>query len=252
MDPSGFLLIDKPAHMTSHDVVDALRRLTGVRRIGHAGTLDPFATGLLIVGVGKDATTRLSSIVGLDKTYDATFVLGATSTTDDPEGVVTISPLLPLALPLPEWEREEVGVGMVALTEAMQSFLGETQQIPPQYAAIKINGKKMYELAREGKVIDAKPRRVRIDAFMLTQPPVSTPDGQTTLQVRIHCGSGTYIRALARDLGAKLGIGGYVNQLRRTSIGQYDVNNATTLDALQREDWSKSLTNLALDQKGKE
>lgn len=221
----GFLLIDKPAGMTSHDVIDALRRLTGLRQIGHAGTLDPFATGLLIVGVGK-ATKKLSSLVGLDKTYEATFVLGATSTTDDPEGVVT-------QMANGEWQ-----IAMEDLQKAMRSFIGEIEQIPPQFAAIKIKGKKMYELAREGKVVEAKPRSITIFAFDLLD--------LDPLRVRIHCSSGTYIRAIARDLGAKLGVGGYVRELRRTAIGPFTVDEAVTLDQLQRSDWREMLKNLPL------
>ena len=140
----GFLLIDKPAGMTSHDVIDYLRRLLKTRRIGHAGTLDPFATGLLLVGVGPK-TKELQQYVGLDKVYEATFVLGATSTTDDPEGVI-----------------QKLGAGNLKLEysqieETIKSFTGEIQQIPPAYSAIKIKGKKMYEAAREGKPLGAPP-----------------------------------------------------------------------------------------------
>lgn len=225
MEKSGFLLIDKPAGMTSHDVIDAVRRVTGERRVGHAGTLDPFATGLLIVGVGKSATTRLAEFVGLDKEYEATFVLGATSTTDDPEGEIS---------PLPFRE----GLGEDAIKQAMKSFVGQISQIPPQYAAIKIKGKKMYELAREGKTIEAKPRMIKIGYFGLIGPisPIGPiPQGPISLPVRIACGSGTYIRAIARDLGAKLDVGGYVSQLRRTSIGSYKIENAQSLEALQKD-----------------
>ncbi len=228
MEPSGFLLIDKPAGMTSHDVVDAVRRVTGQRRVGHAGTLDPFATGLLIVAVGGKATTRLFEFVGLSKEYEATFVLGATSTTDDPEGVITATPGAPLL--------SKEGLGVVAIEEAMRSFVGEIQQIPPQYAAIKIKGKKMYELAREGKVVEAKPRTVTIYSFTLLSPSFSlSPTFPLSIHVHLSVSSGTYIRAIARDLGAKLGCGGYVSELRRTSIGSYKVENAQTLEALQKD-----------------
>ncbi|MEK7105234.1 MAG: tRNA pseudouridine(55) synthase TruB [Patescibacteria group bacterium] len=235
MENSGFLLIHKPAGMTSHDVVDAVRRITGERRVGHAGTLDPFATGLLIVGVGRAATSRLSEFVGLDKVYEATFVLGATSTTDDPEGEITPANNPPLLSP--------EGLGVV-----MQSFLGDIEQIPPQYAAIKIKGKKMYELAREGKTIEAKPRQVHIESFELLSPLPSTYQFPLSIQVRIHCGSGTYIRAIARDLGEKLGVGGYVSELRRTAIGRLSVQDASLIEALERGDWHKSLRNLGVEE----
>lgn len=236
MENSGFLLIDKPAGMTSHDVIDAIRRVTGERRVGHAGTLDPFATGLLIVGVGGKATTRLSEFVGLDKEYAATFVLGATSTTDDPEGEITHT-----HAPRPFTQEE--------LQMAIQSFKGQIDQIPPQYAAIKIKGKKMYELAREGKVIEAKPRSVTVHAFDLLKPPPDTRVFPLSLHFHLTVSSGTYIRALARDLGSKLGVGGYVSELRRTSIGSYYIKNASTLDVLQRSGWQNCLINPGLEKK---
>ena len=193
------------------------------RRIGHAGTLDPFATGLLLVGVGPK-TKELQQYVGLDKVYEATFVLGATSTTDDPEGVIS---------PLP-YPREGLGEGLQTETiqQAMKELTGEIQQIPPAYSAIKIKGKKMYEAAREGKPLVAPPRTVTIHSFDLIGPigPIGPmPEGPISLRVRIHCGSGTYIRALARDLGAKLGVGGYVSELRRTAIGPYTIDQAQPL-----------------------
>ncbi|MEK9131155.1 MAG: tRNA pseudouridine(55) synthase TruB [Patescibacteria group bacterium] len=244
MENSGFLLIDKPSGMTSHDVIDAVRRVTGERRVGHAGTLDPFATGLLIVGVGKSATTRLSEFVGLDKEYEATFVLGSTSTTDDPEGTIITTGAIN-------------GLTPSDLSSAMQSFVGTIEQIPPQYAAIKIKGKKMYELARQGEVIEAKPRTVTVHSFELREiassavlpPRKNTLDLPVSLNVHLRVSSGTYIRAIARDLGAKLDVGGYVSQLRRTSIGPYRVEDADTIDQLQHSDWTKKLQNLGVDQR---
>lgn len=222
---NGFLLIDKPAGMTSHDVVDVLRRLTGEKKIGHAGTLDPFATGLLIVAVGKKATTQLATYVGLDKTYEATFVLGATSTTDDPEGTITASSPSPY---------QGEGWGGV-LSSAMQSFLGPSLQSPPPFSAIKVNGKRLYQLARAGKTVEVEPRPIRIDQFDLL-----SQDGNE-LKVRIRCSSGTYIRAIARDLGTKLGTGGYVKELRRTAIGPFQIDQAVTLDELQKSGWQQKL-----------
>lgn len=212
---TGFILIDKPAGITSFDVVARLRRLTGIKRIGHAGTLDPFATGLLIVGVGREATREMQKLVGLDKIYEATFVLGASSTTDDVKG-----------------ERSEP-VSTEHLTEeqiqeALKTFVGEIDQVPPTYAAIKVQGKKLYELARAGKPTLVEPRRVTIYSMEM-QAGSWDP---THIGVKIHCSSGTYIRSIARDLGAKLGVGGYVETLRRTSIGPFKIEEAFTLNKL--------------------
>ncbi|MCR4313647.1 MAG: tRNA pseudouridine(55) synthase TruB [Candidatus Uhrbacteria bacterium] len=214
----GFLLIDKPAGMTSHDVVDRVRRLMGERRVGHAGTLDPFATGLLIVGVGRVATREMQKLVGLDKEYEAVFVLGASSTTDDTEGEITPAPLS--SLPLAKGELEGV----------VYQFIGEIEQVPPTYSAIKIGGKKMYEAAREGKPIEGKARKVTVHAFDIGLVGPTGP--MTRIRASIHCSSGTYIRSLARDLGRALGGGGYVEQLRRTSVGPFTVKEAVTLDEL--------------------
>lgn len=211
----GFILIDKPEGITSFDVVARLRRLTGEKRIGHAGTLDPFATGLLIVGVGREATREMQKLVGLDKRYEATFVLGASSTTDDIKGELS----------------EPVSTNHLTdqqIQDALQTFKGEIDQVPPTYAAIKVQGKKLYELARAGKPTLVEPRRVKIFSIQTLAPFV--PD--VSLPIHIHCSSGTYIRSIARDLGAKLGVGGYVETLRRTSIGPFYVSDAFTLDKL--------------------
>lgn len=238
----GFLLIDKPAGITSHDVIARLRRLTGVKRIGHAGTLDPFATGLLLVGVGREATREMQKLVGLDKTYEATFVLGATSTTDDVTGVITTDlPHFP-SLTKSEVTRDEI-------ESALKSFVGEIDQVPPTYAAIKVGGKKLYELARAGKPTLVEPRRVTIYSIDLieslspgdlsyrqndaTKNTPSLNDFPTQrLSLRIQCSSGTYIRSIARDLGAKLEVGGYVETLRRTSIGPFMIDESFDLNKL--------------------
>ncbi len=216
----GFLFLDKPAGMTSHDVINRVRRLTNERRVGHAGTLDPFATGLLIVAVEREATRELSKFVGLNKTYEATFILGTSSDTDDVEGVITP---LPLSKPFNESQ----------IRAALQQFIGQIDQLPPSYSAIKIGGKKMYEAAREGKPLEAKPRRITIYNSDLKN--VSSLDDSKTqqLSVSIHCSSGTYIRAIARDLGRALGTGGYVSVLRRTSIGPIQLSEATSLKQLE-------------------
>lgn len=215
----GFLLIDKPVGMTSHDVVNRVRRFTGERRVGHAGTLDPFATGLLIVGVGRGATREMQKLSGLDKRYEATFILGASSTTDDTEGEIVGAPLNP------SLEQGEV-------EEALKQFIGEIEQIPPTYSAIKIGGKKMYESAREGKPLEGKPRNVTIYSIKPIAPP-TTQDQTVHIDLAIHCSTGTYIRAIARDLGKALGGGGYVEELRRTSIGPFTIDQAHALESLK-------------------
>ncbi len=214
--PAGFYLIDKVAGPTSHDAVDAVRRLTGERTVGHAGTLDPFATGLLLIGVGRPATKEFQKLVGLDKEYEAVFVFGATSDTDDKMGKIV--------------ERGTENVERAEIEAVLPRFTGTIQQTPPAYAAIKVGGKKMYEAAREGAPIKAEPREVRVNAFEL----VSLSDNRATC--RIACGSGTYIRALARDLGEALGCGAYVEELRRTKVGPFSVTDAKTLAALNTKD----------------
>lgn len=219
---AGLLLIDKPAGITSHDVIDRLRRITGIRTIGHAGTLDPFATGLLLVAVGKAATTTLQQYVGLDKEYRADIRLGETTATFDPEAEVRPAPCPAIT---PE-----------NLAEAMRALTGDLLQIPPMHAAIKVGGKKLYQLAREGKEIVREPRPVTVYKFTLLseatvlQPPV-------TIAATIRCSSGTYIRAIARDLGEALHTAGYLTALRRTAVGEFRVEDAKKLEELSPENW---------------
>lgn len=209
----GFLLIDKPTGMTSHDVVNRVRRLTGEKRVGHAGTLDPFASGLLIVGIGRPATREMSKLVGLDKTYDAVFMFGVSSDTDDKTGVITPSPI--------------DHIGEEELAAILKSYTGPIKQIPPDYSAIKIKGQKMYEAARKGNALEAEPRSVTVYRFF-----PKGPFFEDRLAVTIECSSGTYIRALARDIGADLGGGAYVEELRRTKIEPFDIEEAIELDKL--------------------
>lgn len=208
------LLVDKPAGITSHDVVDRVRRIFRTRAVGHAGTLDPFATGLLILGVGK-ATKELATYVGLDKTYVATARLGFTSTTDDPEGELTETQNF--ICPSPD-----------EIETALGSFLGTSEQITPLYSAKKVGGKKMYELARKGlgDTVERPKKTIRIHDIRL----LSYDCPEITLE--ISCSSGTYIRAIARDLGEKLETGAYLTALRRTKIGTYDIADAKSLDSL--------------------
>src|SRR3989338_4386716 len=226
MKTPGFLLIDKPAGLTSHDVVDRIRRLTGEKRVGHAGTLDPFATGLLIVAVGREATREMKNFSGLDKDYEAIFLLGAESDTDDRTGKI-------------EATSDKRQVTSDEIEMAMQKFIGEIDQVPPTYAAIKIGGKKMYEAAREGKPIVASPRHVTVHAFNLIEitplQPLPSLTPLLSLRVHISCSSGTYIRAIARDLGRALKTGAYVEDLRRTRIGPIPLTEAVPLSTLNTE-----------------
>ena len=210
------LLLDKPKGITSHDVIDRVRRITGERRVGHAGTLDPNATGLLIVGVGRESTKKLGDITkNTSKTYEATIYLGESRETDDIEGAI-VSKDTSLTAPSTE-----------AVIEALASFVGIQSQIPPQYSAIKKNGKKAYEEARKGNVVVMDPRTVEIFHAKLLS--FNFP----LLVVEFKVSSGTYIRSLARDLGEKLGTVAYLHDLRRTAVGEYVIKDALTLDTLK-------------------
>ncbi len=214
--PSGFLLIDKPTDWTSHDVVGYLRGVTREKTIGHAGTLDPFATGLLIVGVSREATKQLDRFKSLPKTYETTIFLGATSTTDDPTGTI-----------IQKENVTEPDVERVA--EVLRSFVGKQLQTPSMYSAKKVDGVKLYELARQGKTIDRPPEPIEI--FSLELLSYAYP----ALSVRVTCSPGTYIRTLAHDIGEKLGTGGYCHALRRTAIGEYTVSDAKEPKSLSRD-----------------
>ena len=227
MTNEGFLLINKPAGITSHDVVDRIRRITGIRKVGHAGTLDPFATGLLIIGVGRSATREMQTLQGLDKAYEAIFVLGASSDTDDKDGVLKTNPC-----------KNEVTDE--SIDAALESFKGTIDQIPPMYAAIKVKGKKLYELAREGKTIERQPRTITIHAIKRLGA-ISQQKDRYYIPVFIECSTGTYIRAIARDLGDMLGGGGYVERLERTSISTCQLKNALTLEELAEKEWQNVL-----------
>lgn len=205
------LLIDKPKGITSHDVVHRVRKITGEKKVGHGGTLDPNATGLLIVGVGRESTKKLSEIAqNTKKTYEAEIVFGERRDTDDVEGKVlsTNSVVKPT--------QEEV-------LQVVQSFLGEQEQMPPSYSAIKLNGKKAYQLARKGEIPELKPRKITI--YEIKVDSYEYP----VLKVTVTVSSGTYIRAIARDIGEKLGCGAFLQELRRTQIGEFSIKNATSL-----------------------
>ena len=205
----GLLLVDKPAGITSHDVVDRVRRAIGIRRIGHAGTLDPMATGLLVLGVGR--ATRLLRFLGdLEKEYEGTARLGETTDTLDADGTVTGS--------------APVRLDEVAVRDAMAAFVGDLLQRPPAYSAVKVGGRRLYAAARKGENIEAEPRPIRVDAFELLGF-----DGRDA-RFRVVCSSGTYVRVLVADLGEKLGCGAHLARLVRTRIGPFDVREARTPD----------------------
>jgi len=239
--PSGLLLVDKPAGLTSHDVVARGRRWAGTRRVGHAGTLDPMATGLLILGVDS-ATKLLTFLVGESKTYIATIRLGAATVTDDREGDFTeFAPVEAIAgLTALAAAGEPATALLDALERAIAPLRGEIMQVPSSVSAIKVNGERAYAKVRSGDEVKLAARPVTIFRFeVLGQPRIETGTGDAAgrtfvdIDVIVDCSSGTYIRALARDLGAALGVGGHLTALRRTRIGRYSIAQAHTEEALQ-------------------
>jgi len=223
---NGIFNIDKPQRMTSHDVVARVRRIIGQRRVGHAGTLDPMATGVLPVVVGT-ATRLVEYLADADKAYRATLMLGITSDTYDREGTLT-----PTRYEGSMPSRQE-------LDTALERFRGEIEQLPPMHSAVKVGGKKLYELARQGVEIERQARRVTITRLDVEvyRPPI--------LQIFVECSKGTYIRSLAHDLGAVLGTGAYLDALVRTRHGPFTLEEATTLEgieaAMQQDTWQESL-----------
>lgn len=216
---SGLVIVDKPAGLTSHDVVARMRRIAGTRRVGHAGTLDPMATGVLVIGVEK-ATRLLGHLALTSKGYDGTIRLGETTNTDDAEGESTGT------TPAAHITDEQIGAGIKALT-------GEIMQVPPQVSAIKVNGQRAYKMARQGEEVELKARPLTIHAFDVLE--IRRSGDFVDVDVSVTASSGTYIRALARDLGAGLGVGGHLTALRRTSVGPYELSQAKTLEQLAEE-----------------
>lgn len=219
MVASGILLVDKPGGLTSHDVVARTRKAFGTRKIGHAGTLDPMATGLLVLGI-EGATRLLTYVVGADKTYVATIRLGQATGTDDAEGEITRAAD---AADVDAVVGEQVRAGIAALT-------GDIAQVPSAVSAIKVDGRRAYDLVRAGEQVELKARAVTVSRFDVVDE--RRGDGLIDLDVVVDCSSGTYIRALARDLGDALGIGGHLTALRRTRIGPFDVADAVDIDSL--------------------
>jgi tRNA pseudouridine55 synthase len=212
----GLLIIDKPPGWTSHDVVARIRRLAGTRKVGHAGTLDPMATGVLVIGIGK-ATRVLGHLTVADKAYLGTIRLGQATSTDDAEGEIVS-------------ECDASHIGDDQLRAAAQALTGDIQQIPPKVSAVKVGGVRAYRAARAGREMALKPRDVTVRAFDVAA--IRRSGAVIDADISVSCTSGTYIRALARDVGATLGVGGHLTMLRRTRSGRYEISAAKTLDEL--------------------
>jgi tRNA pseudouridine55 synthase len=223
--PDGLVVVDKPAGVTSHDVVARVRRMLGTRRVGHAGTLDPMATGVLVVGVGR-ATRLLGHLVGAGKTYEATIRLGQATTTDDAEGTVTSC-------------RDTTRLDEQDIHAALAEFTGTFAQVPPAVSAIKVAGERAYARVRAGQDVTLAARPVTVTRFAaravrrLTVPgPPGVRCAVVDVDVVVDCSSGTYVRALGRDVGERLGVGGHLVALRRTTVGPFRIDEAHTLEAL--------------------
>lgn len=217
---SQIFAILKPKGITSHDVIDKMREITGIKKIGHAGTLDPLASGVLVIGIGREATRKLSEMVKKEKEYLATVKLGLISTTDDEEG-----------------EKREVDVSEVPSVEQVRAvvrgFEGKISQVPPAYSAVKVKGKEAYKRARRGEKVELKPRMVEIKKIEIEK--YEWP----YLKLRVVTGPGVYIRSLARDIGKSLGIGGYLTELERTRVGDFTKGKALTLEQFKNKEEGK-------------
>lgn len=220
MSLEGMLIIDKPGGITSHDVVRQIRRLSGIRRVGHAGTLDPLATGVMLVSIGR-ATRLVEYLVGLPKHYAATIRLGQVTDTYDADGEIVAE--------------KTVQVSRAGIEHALTLFQGHILQRAPAYSAIKRGGQPLYKLARQGKDVEPPLREVTITGLQLQQWQ------EPFLQLEVACSSGTYIRSLAHDLGQELGCGGHITALRRTAVGDFSIDQAVTLDELQSGKWPEAL-----------
>ena len=214
---SGIVVVDKPAGLTSHDVVARLRRFFGTRKVGHAGTLDPMATGVLVAGIER-GTKLLAHLVADDKVYETTIRLGQSTTTDDAEGDVVET-------------HDASQVSEEAIRAEVENLTGEIMQVPSKVSAIKIDGRRAHELVRAGEEVDIPARPVTIHAFELGE--IRHHDGVIDVDARVRCSTGTYIRSLGRDLGAALGVGGHLVALRRHRVGSFPLDDARTLAELE-------------------
>jgi tRNA pseudouridine55 synthase len=218
LDPvqSGLVVVDKPPGVTSHDVVAQVRRLAHTRKVGHAGTLDPMATGVLVLGVNR-ATRLLGHLLLTDKVYDATIRLGASTTTDDAQGEVVST-------------ASTSGLTEEAVLTALGAFVGSIDQVPSSVSAIKVGGRRAHERVRAGEDFELESRAIRVDSIEVHE--FRQADIGIDLDVSVRCSSGTYIRSIARDLGARLGTGGHLTALRRTAVGPFTIDGARTLEQL--------------------
>ena len=260
----GVLVIDKPAGVTSHDVVDAIRRTLHVRRVGHTGTLDPFATGVLVLLVER--ATRLAQFLsGVEKEYEAVIRLGYATDTGDATGKRIDHPEKEVALPSasapdsePHPEKGQTGMSVLRsgpwsreqIEAALESLRGEIEQVPPMFSAKKQGGRKLYELARRGEEVERKPVRVCIHKFEATKPPgellKDNLDGTFDFEVRVACSSGTYVRTLAEDFGKRLGAGAHLAELRRTRVGDFQIRQALTVEQVKLNVAEKALGRILL------
>lgn len=217
--PAGLVVVDKPAGMTSHDVVARVRRLAGTRKVGHAGTLDPMATGVLLLGVNR-ATRLLGHLALTEKAYDATVRLGVATTTDDAEGD-------------PVSTTSAAAVTDEQVADAFGALVGDIEQVPSSVSAIKVDGRRAYARVRAGETVELAARPVTVHA--ITVGDTRRHDDVVDVDISVRCSSGTYVRALARDAGAALGVGGHLTALRRTAVGPFGLDDAATLDALAEQ-----------------
>ncbi|MFH1610897.1 MAG: tRNA pseudouridine(55) synthase TruB [Patescibacteria group bacterium] len=215
-----YILINKPSGPTSHDIIDQLRRITGVKKIGHAGTLDPFASGLLLVAISRESTRNIYNFIKLDKEYIATLKLGAISNSQDRTGVI-------------EEIKNSASPTEQEIKDVLSKFVGKQEQIPPMFSAKKVKGKKLYNLARKGIEIERKPSNIEIYDIQLLE------FKDSELKIKVKCSSGTYVRTLAHDIGQDLGCGAYLEELERTKIGKYDLKNSVKVEELTKENWNK-------------
>jgi tRNA pseudouridine55 synthase len=219
---SGLVVVDKPAGMTSHDVVSRVRRLAGTRKVGHAGTLDPMATGVLVLGINR-ATRLLGHLLITEKAYDATIRLGVATTTDDAEGETVAS-------------TSAIHLDEATVRAALAEFVGDIEQVPTAVSAIKVDGKRAYQRVREGEQVELAARPVTIHELEVRDVrPGDEALPVLDVDVSVRCSSGTYVRAIARDLGAALEVGGHLTALRRTAVGSFGLEAAHTLDELADE-----------------
>jgi tRNA pseudouridine55 synthase len=211
--PEGILLVDKPQGITSHDVVAKMRRVFHMKKVGHAGTLDPMATGMLLILIGK-ATKASQYLMSMDKEYAGRVKLGVITDSQDADGEILEE------RPVPELSEEQV-------LKEMKSFLGDQYQTPPMFSAKKINGQKLYKLARQGKTVEREPRVIHISRFDITK--FALPE----ISFIVGTSKGAYVRTIAHDLGERFGCGGHLNELRRTAVGQFRIEKASTIDELE-------------------